>query len=80
MNQLPKITRANLDYVLVVQMNNQSKSLLYDEFLSGSLDRRQFIDLYDKCTRDYNFLIINNNSIKDNDDIDQIYGVIRAKI
>jgi hypothetical protein len=78
--QLPPICRSNCDYVLVGQMNNQSKNLLCDEFLAGSLDRKQFIDLYNKCTRDYNFLIINNNSIKDNDDIDQIYGVIRAKI
>ncbi len=78
--QLPPICRSNVDYVLVGQMNNQSKNLLCDEFLAGTLDRKEFINLYNKATRDYNFLIINNNSIKDNDDIDQIYGIIRAKI
>jgi len=78
--QLPPICRVNLDYLLCGQTNNQSKNLLCDEFLAGSLDRKQFINLYSKATKDYNFLVINNNSIKDNDDIDQIYGIIKAKI
>ena len=77
---LSPVMRVNLDYVLIGQTNNQSKNLLCDEFLAGSFDRKQFLDLYNKTTKDYNFLVINNNSIKDNDDIDQIYGFIRAKI
>ena len=77
---LSPVMRVNLDYVLIGQTNNQSKNLLCDEFLAGSFDRKQFLDLYNNTTKDYNFLVINNNSIKDNDDIDQIYGFIRAKI
>ena len=61
-------------------MNNQSKTLLCDEFLAGDLDRKQFINLYNKTTKDYNFLVINNNSIKDNENIDLIYGIIKAEI
>ena len=76
--QLPPICRCNSDFVLVGSMNNQSKNLLCDEFLAGSLDRKQFINLYNKATKDYNFLLINNNNVKDNDDIDQIYGTIKA--
>ena len=76
--QLPPICRCNSDFVLVGSMNNQSKNLLCDEFLAGALDRKQFINLYNKATKDYNFLLINNNNVKDNDDIDQIYGTIKA--
>ena len=76
--QLPPICRCNSDFVLVGSMNNQSKNLLCDEFLAGALDRKQFINLYNKAVKAYNFLLINNNNVKDNDDIDQIYGTIRA--
>ena len=76
--QLPPICRCNSDFVLVGSMNNQSKNLLCDEFLAGSLDRKQFINLYNKATTSYSFLLINNNNVKDNDDIDQIYGTIKA--
>lgn len=76
--QLPPICRCNSDYVLVGSMNHQSKNLLCDEFLSGNLDRKAFINLYNKATKDFSFLLINNNNVKDNDDIDQIYGVIKA--
>ena len=78
--QLPPLCRNNCDYVLAGQMNAQGKNLLCDEFLSGDLDRKQFINLYNKTTKDYNFFVINNNSIKDNENIDLIYGIIKAEI
>ena len=33
--------------------------------------------MYNCSTKDYNFLVINNNSVKD-DDLNSIYGVIKA--
>ena len=33
--------------------------------------------MYNRCTKDYNFLVINNNSVKD-DDLNSIYGCVKA--
>ena len=59
-------------------MNRQSINLLAEDYLSGDLDKAQFVKLYNRSTKDYKFLIINNNSIKDSDDLNQIYGVIKT--
>ena len=78
--QLPPICRNNADYCIVGQMNRMSIQLLADEYLSGDLERKEFINLFNRSTRDYHFLVINCNSIKDNDDLNEIYGVIKAPI
>jgi hypothetical protein len=48
-----------------------------DEFLAGNIIRRQFIELYNKSTKSHNFLVINCNSIEDNDALDSIYSTIK---
>ena len=58
-------------------MNQQGLQLLSSEFLMGDISKKEFIDIYHKNTQDYNFLVINNNSVKDND-IDKIYGRIKV--
>lgn len=78
LNTLPPICRSNSDWVIVGQMNRMSLGILGDEFLSGDLDRSEFNKLYHRSTKDFNFLVINNNSIKDADDLNQIYGVIKT--
>lgn len=78
LNSLPPICRNNCDWLIAGQMNLQSTSLLCDEYLSGDLDRKEFGKLYQRATKDYGFLIINNTSIKDNDDLNQIYGIIKT--
>ena len=45
-----------------------SVDLLSDEFLLGDVDKHEFINLYNNSTKDYKFLAINCNSVKDNDD------------
>ena len=75
---LPPVCRNNCDWCIVGQMNRQSVMLLSDEYLSGDLDKPGFFKLYNRTTRDYQFLVINCNSIKDSDDLNQIYGVIKA--
>ena len=74
---VPPIVRNNCDYVLVGQMNQASKNILADEYLYGDLDKREFIKLYNRSTIDYNFLVINTSSVKD-DDLNQIYGTIKT--
>jgi len=76
--QIPPVIRNNCDYIYVGQMNQQGLKLLTDEFLMGNIDKKQFVDLYHSNTNDYNFLVINNNSTSDNNDIKQIYGRIKT--
>jgi hypothetical protein len=76
--QIPPVIRNNCDYIYVGQMNQQGLKLLTDEFLMGNIDKKQFVDLYHSNTNDYNFLVINNNSTTDNNDIKQIYGRIKT--
>ena len=71
--------RNNLDYIFCGQMNKQSIDLLTNEFLSGDITKEEFIKMYNRCTKDYNFLVINNNSVKD-DDLNSVYGCIKAEI
>jgi Poxvirus A32 protein len=75
---LPPICRNNCDWLLAGQMNRQSVQLLCDEYMTGDLGKPEFIKLYNRATRDYGFLVINNTSIKENDDLNQIYGIIKT--
>ena len=58
-------------------MNKQSIDLLVSEFISGDISKEEFFKMYNRCTKDYNFLVINNNSVKD-EDLNSIYGVGKA--
>ena len=43
-----------------------------------NLEKKEFISLYNRCTKDFNFLVVNNNSVKENDDLNSIYGQIKT--
>ena len=79
-NQLPPICRTNCDYMLIGQTNAYSIELLSNEYLFGPITKKEFIKMYHDSTKDYNFLIINCNSVKDNNDLNQLYGTIKAII
>lgn len=74
---VPPIARTNSDFVLVGQLNQASIEILAEEFRSGGLDKKQFMQLYNRNTKDYNFLCINNNSTKSND-ISEIYATLKT--
>ena len=76
--QLPKVCRSNLDFVLASQQPSQSLDILTDEF-NINLKNDDFRNLYKKATVDYGFFLINNSATK-NDDINSIYGKMRASI
>ena len=78
LHNLPPVCRNNADWCIVGQMNRQSVQLLAEEYLSGDLEKPEFVKMYNRATKDYGFLVINNTSIKDNDDLNQIYGDIRT--
>ena len=77
MNTLPKICRSNCDLMITGQMNLCSIEMMASEY-SCNLEKKEFISLYNRCTKDYNFLVINNNSVKENDDLNSIYGQIKT--
>ncbi len=77
LNQIGPVCRSNLSYIIIGQLNRQSQILLRDEFCT--IDINRFLKLYRDNTKDYNFFVINNNSVKDNDDLNQLYGTIKAE-
>ena len=76
LHNLPPICRTNSDWVLTGQMNRQSVQLLADEF--SNIPRDEFITLVNKATKDFSFLVINNNSVQDTEDIDSLYGILKT--
>jgi len=71
---IPPIVRNNCNYIFCGQMNRKSVDIIADEFMCGDLDRNQFLKLYNKSVQNYNFFVINANSVKDSSDLNQIYG------
>ena len=70
--------RNNCDFLLVGQMNRQGLEILSAEFLMGNITKQEFLQLYYDSTNDYKFLLINNNSTKSNDDLNEIYGKLKC--
>ena len=77
-NQLPLTSRTNASFVCCSQMNKASIDILVDEYLMGPIEKKEFIKMYHDSTRDFNFFVICCNSVKDNEDLDQLYGSIKA--
>ena len=73
---LSPLQRQNADYVFVGQCSSGSLAILDAEFRT-KLSRNEFIDLYNKTTLNYQFLVINQNSSKTSD-LNEIYGSIRV--
>ncbi len=70
------VIRNNIDYCLFSQVNAQGLKLIYEEY-NSNLTKNKFYELFKKATKDYGFLIINNNSVK-NGLIDELYGMIKT--
>ena len=79
-NLISPIARCNSDYVFCGQMNHNSIEILAQEFISGDIDKKSFINMYNKNTSDYGFLLINANSIKDNSNLNEIYAHVKIDI
>ena len=70
------VIRNNIDFCLFSQVNAQGLRLIFDEY-NYNLSKSDFYELFKNATKDYGFLVINNNSVK-NGDIDEIYGMIKT--
>ena len=77
-NSISPLMRSNSDYVFLGQQNKRSIDIIADEYLSGDIEKPEFIKLFNKSTRDFNFFVINCNSVKNNDDLNCIYGSIKT--
>ena len=77
LNTLPKICRSNCDILISGQMNLCSIEMLANEYCCN-LNKKEFIALFNRSTNDYGFLVVNNNSVKENDDLNIIYGQIKT--
>jgi hypothetical protein len=76
LHALPPVARTNSDFIITGQMNRMGLDLLAQEF--STIEKQEFIKLVKKATADYNFLIINNNSVKDQEDLNTTYGCVRT--
>lgn len=78
--QLPPVCRSNCDYLLTSQMNAQGLKLVMSEFMSGDITKKQFVEMYNRATSNYSFLVISQNASKDNKNLNEIYGIISTPI
>lgn len=78
LNTLSPLMRNNADFIICGQLNTNSVDILCDEYIS-KISKKEFMDMYNKCTKNYNFLIINNTSVK-TDDIDELYQIIKCTL
>lgn len=58
-------------------MNLCSIEMLANEYCC-ILNKKEFIALFNRSTNDNGFLVVNNNSVKENDDLNTIYGQIKT--
>ena len=67
----------NCEFILVSQLNNNNIQILADEYTLGNCTKKEFINIYKQSIPNHGFLLINNSSTKNNN-IDEIYGVMRV--
>ena len=74
------IMRNNSDYILCGQLNASNIEQLCDSYRVPSINKKEFIKLYKELTDDYKFMVINNNTVKDSNNINSFYGWIKAEL
>ena len=78
LSQIPKRARAQISFLIVGQQNPMSKIILQEEFNFTDLPPKEFLSLYNKSITDYNFLLINCNSVKNTEDLNEVLGIIKT--
>jgi len=80
LNLCPPVVRNNADYVFCGQLNRNSQKTLLDEYHSGNISNDDFLKMFRKATINYSFFVINCNSTKEEDDINQLYGSYKVQL
>ena len=78
LTSIPPLARGNADFIISGQLSHKSVELLCDEYIAGKIDKQGFLELYNRATLSYSFLIINNNSVSDASDLNQIYSIFKT--
>ena len=76
--QVSPAIRNNADYIMIGQQNSQALELLADEYLYGTINRKEFKQLYHNSTTDYYFMVINTSSVRNISNLNLIYGKIKT--
>ena len=76
--QFSRTMRQNSDWVICGQGNAKTLQNLNEEFLFGNITKDEFNDMYKDATSNHGFLLINTCSVKDNNDLNSIYGILRT--
>ena len=79
-NKVSPTIRDNSDYILVAQQNAESVKLLSSIYRSGKITSKEYTTLYEDSTENYHFFVINCNSIKNKNNINELYGKIKAPV
>jgi hypothetical protein len=74
---IPPVARINSDFICVGQVNKEGLDILCEQYIVPGMTKDDFIEIYKENTRDYSFLVINNNSTK-SDDPNESYGNIKT--
>ena len=80
LHNISPLQRNNSDYLICGQLNAQNISLLNDEFRAPIISKKEFIEIYKECTKNFSFMVINNNKVDDVNNVNSFYGKIRAEI
>ena len=60
-------------------MNSQALDNVSADFRVGNVSKKDFLNIYNQNCSNYQFLILNLTCVLNNNDLDQLYGVIKAK-
>ena len=74
------IMRNNSDYILCGQLNASNIEQLCDSYRIPLINKQEFIQLYKNLTNNYKFMIINNNTVENSDNINLFYGWLKAEL
>ncbi len=77
-NDFGKGGRTNADYTLIGQLNSAALEIVCNDCRFGRITKREWMDLYDRCTSRYGFLLTKGKNVDDNRDLGSIYGCVRC--
>ena len=60
---MPPELRSNIDYVFICNQNNyKDRDKIYDNYVSGFKNKKEFNKVLDKCTENYSVVVINKTA------------------
>lgn len=76
-HSIPPYARQNADFIFLGQLSQAGMQQCCDEYCSHIMTKKQFIQMYQENTKNYYFLVCNNQS-KSSNNINDFYGKIKT--